>query len=317
MILSEDTTRKPMMIKSSSLSARLSLVTAILAVSTSAILIRWSTAPALTIAFWRLAFSTLMMALLWLLFEKKEINIIRHRDVSWLVILVLSGFSLSLHFVFWISSLDYTTVAASVAIVDSSPLLVLLLSRLFLNETLKRMQLIGMFIATFGGLLIAIADWQTVGNNLHGDLLAFLGTIMVAFYFIFGRYLRKDTGLFTYTTVVYGTAALMTGLIAVVSGVPLLGYSRQEFILFFLMALGPSALGHTLFNHALKYFRAPIVSTATLGEAVGSSILAFLIFSEMPSPLVIIGGMILLSGVFLTTYEREGKSTITRNPKKL
>ncbi len=285
------------------LNARLSLIIAILAVSTSAILIRFSNAPPLAIAFWRLTFSSIMMGLLWIFFEKDGLKGLNLNDQNWILMLILSGFSLSMHFAFWISSLEFTTVAASVAIVDSSPLIVLLLSRLFLNETLRKMQITGLVLATIGGLIIALADWQVQGNNFLGDVLALLGTIMVAFYFIFGRHLRKNTGIFTYTTIVYGTAAMITGIIALSLKIPLFGYPLEEFVLFFLMAIGPSALGHTLFNNALKYFRAPIVSTATLGEAVGSTILAFLILGEIPSLLVLIGGVVLLVGVFLTTYE--------------
>ncbi len=285
------------------LTARLSLIVAIIAVSTSAILIRFSTAPSLVIAFWRLVFSSIMMGMGWFFFEKNANGIVKDRDRSWFLLLVLSGMSLSLHFVFWISSLEFTTVAASVVIVDSSPLLVFLLSWFFLRESLRKMQIMGMLIATVGGIMIAFADWQSQGNNLLGDGLAFLGTVMVAFYLILGRYLRKNTKIFTYTTIVYGVAASLTGMISILLQVPLLGYPLEEFVLFFLMALGPSALGHTLFNYSLKHVRAPVVSTATLGEAIGSTILAFLILGEIPSPLVLFGGLILLFGVFLTVHE--------------
>ena len=82
----------------------------------------------------------------------------------------------------------------------------------------------------------------------------------------------------------------------------------EEIQLFILMALIPTLLGHTMQNWALGYLPAYVVSISLLSEPVGSGILGWLIFSELPSQGVFIGGIIVLFGVYVVTSAEKATS---------
>ncbi|MHA2232951.1 MAG: DMT family transporter [Candidatus Hodarchaeales archaeon] len=278
----------------------LAMLVATCAVSFAAILIKKSGEHAFTIAFWRLFFAAaIMLGAALLLRETKDFQKIRiNREFS---LLVISGFFLAIHFAAWNLSLDYTSVAASVTIVDSSPLIVLVLSSVILRESISKSQTIGILVAILGAVIIGIADWSGEGQDpLVGDLLAFVGAIAVAVYFIIGRRVRSSMSTFSYVVVVYGFCAFFLLIACLTLEIEVLTAETSEYVLFMLLALGPSCLGHSLYNYALGHIRAPVVSTVTLGEALGSTILAIFILDEIPSLLVVVGALIVLIGVIIT-----------------
>jgi drug/metabolite transporter (DMT)-like permease len=85
----------------------------------------------------------------------------------------------------------------------------------------------------------------------------------------------------------------------------LTGYASREYLLFFLIALVPMIFGHTLYNWALRYVPAPVVSVSLLGEPVGASVLAFFLLNEVPSRQVVLGGVVTLAGILLSSYRSE------------
>jgi drug/metabolite transporter (DMT)-like permease len=88
-------------------------------------------------------------------------------------------------------------------------------------------------------------------------------------------------------------------------GMPLIGYASRDYFLFFLIALVPMIFGHTLYNWALRYVPAPVVSVSLLGEPVGASVLAFFLLNEVPSGQVVLGGVVTLAGILLSSYRSE------------
>ncbi len=64
------------------------------------------------------------------------------------------------------------------------------------------------------------------------------------------------------------------------------------------ITLGPQILGHTVFNWALRYVEASIISGTILAEPVVSALLAWLILSERPGLATLLGGSIVLLGLF-------------------
>ncbi|MCG3219697.1 MAG: EamA family transporter, partial [Candidatus Heimdallarchaeota archaeon] len=220
-------------------------------------------------------------------------------------LILLSGLALSIHFVSWFASLELTSVAASVVLVDSSPLIVLFLTYFFLKETISQTQLLGIFIALIGAFIIGWGDFQ--GDNIVGDLLALLGALTVAIYFTIGRHLRQKLNIYSYVIPVYGSCAFFLLLGAFLMQEPLFDYTSEQWGYFLALAILPSVLGHTLFNYAIKELPASVVSTATLGEPVGAALLAFLILAETPSTYDLIGGGIILGGILVTIWQPKKK----------
>lgn len=279
------------------------LVLSIIAVSTASVLIRMSHAPPIVIAMYRMVFSTLIL-LPYFLFTG-GINKVRKIGLNKILFLISIGIFLAIHFASWITSLSFTSVASSVVFVHIDPIFVSLISHYFLKEPIQRRTVIGIVIAIFGATIIAVGDAGIGELNLYGDFLAFIGGVMLGIYIIGGRLLRKELDLTSYVTPVYATAAMVLGLGTIAMGEPLTGYPSDEYLLFFIIALVPMIFGHTVYNWALKYVTAPIVSISLLGEPVGASLLAYLILKESPNRLVIFGGIVTLLGILISVYQAE------------
>jgi drug/metabolite transporter (DMT)-like permease len=82
------------------------------------------------------------------------------------------------------------------------------------------------------------------------------------------------------------------------TGAPLYPYPPKEYILFFLLGFFSSILGHTTFNYLMKYYSSTLISVATLIEPIYASLMAFLVFTEIPSLFTIIGGIIIITGIY-------------------
>ena len=274
----------------------------IIAVSFAAIFIRLSTAPAAVVAFYRMGIATVLLAPYVLGKLRGEF---RQLERSQILLAILGGFFLAFHFLFWISSFAHTSVASSVVFVTTQPIFVGLLAAVFLKERPGFFLLLGIGFACIGSLVIGAGDLSMGANTLYGDLLALMGSIMAAGYFLIGRHLRQKLSLGVYVFTVYGICAVFLLGYILVRQIPLTGYNSMTWFSMFMLALVPTIIGHTSFNWALKYLHASVVSASILGEPVGATLLAWLILSEKPPVFTLIGGVFILSGIYLTTITRK------------
>lgn len=273
------------------------LLGAVIVISFGSILIKLIPAPALVIAAYRLTLATLLLApFAWQ--RRAELRGLSRHDF---LLSLLSGLFLALHFLFWISSLKYTSVASSVVLVSTNPIFVGLGTRFILRERLGRLLIWGIAASVVGGLLIGYNDLQFGREEFLGDLLALAGALWASAYFLVGRHVRQRVGLLNYIFVVYGLAAAVLLIVVLATCQPLFGYPQQAYLFLFLLALGPQILGHSSLNWVLKYTSAATVAVATLGEPVGSTVLAYLILGEGLTPLKVLGGLLILAGIYLAS----------------
>jgi len=264
----------------------------VLAVSAAAIFIRLAEAPAIAVAFWRCALGAAL--LLPPALVRRE-RFPRGQDL-WVGI--ASGVALGAHFGFWISSLDHTSVAASVVLVSTQPVFVAILAYLIFGERTSPLSFAGILAALVGTAVIAGDD--SVGSAaLLGNALALAGAVTVAVYVLIGRSARTGgIGVLPYSVVVYSAAALALLPVALVLDVRLWGYSGETWFWLWAITLGPQLMGHTVFNWALRYVEASVISGTILAEPVISALLAWLILAEKPGLPTILGGCVVLLGLF-------------------
>lgn len=285
------------------------IAAAVVSVSFSAILIRWSTSDAITIALYRLTFASLILIPFAAREPTTSIPLLRRRDLA---LMAGIGVVLAAHFAFWITSLktEGVTVASSVVLVTSHPVLVAIVSHFLMGERVSLPTALGIGLGLAGVTAIAVADAGISGATLVGDIFAFLGGIMAGIYFVAGRRLRQRVPLTLYAFVVYATAAITLLVLAAVTGALLpTGDLSRELVLLLAMALIPQLGGHTLYNWSLRFVTAPVVSLSLVGEPIGSSLLAWILLSEAPSSLVALGGFLALAGIFLTAYSSYSANT--------
>jgi drug/metabolite transporter (DMT)-like permease len=271
----------------------------IIAVSTASIFIKLCDAPVLIIAAYRMMLASLMLTPFaccnktWEGWEKDKIG--------WLL---LSGLFLSLHFAFWIASLKYTSVASSVVLVTTHPIFVGIGGWLFLKERLGLNLIFGIALSVLGSGLISYGDMSLSKEALMGDGLALLGAIAASGYLLVGKKMRKDQDLLSYIFPVYSTGGLILILFAFIFQESFWGYSSSTYLYLFLLALVPQLIGHTTFNWALKYLPASVIAITTLGEPIGSTLLAYFILGEGLTIWKVIGGMSIFAGILIALRKK-------------
>ena len=276
------------------------MVLGVVAASFGAIFIRFaSEADPLAISAWRLSIAAIVLVPIAWMRKRRSLT------PQLMVWCLASGAALALHFVLWISSLSYTSVASSVLFVTTHPLFVGLGSYIFLKERPTRSLVIGVSLALLGGTLIGFGDLRIAGMAAKGDLLAVAGGLMAAVYFMIGRHVRQSVSATEYVALTYGTAAVLVLAICGITRTPLIGFSGGTIGFLVLLGLIPQLLGHSTFNWALKHLPASNVSVLILGEPVGSGLLATLFFREFPTGLNLVGAALILIGIYLSLHNKE------------
>ena len=284
------------------------LALSIVGISFAGPLVRLSHAHALTIAVWRLGFSLGIIAV-FLVATRGWRQWRSMRAADWSIALG-AGVLLAIHFWSWNASVALTTVAASVVLVNTQPVIVALLSAVWIHEPPTRAQWIGIAIAMLGAFVVVIPDVTSTGatgrDPVLGDLLAVIGAVTAAIYFVAGRRLRAKLDLWPYVAIVYGACFLSLLAFAAIVRVPLAPQPPREIAIFLGLALGPMLLGHTGLNWALRYLPAYAVNVTLLGEPVGATLLAAALpgIRELPGPATVVGGLLVLAGIYVTTRRR-------------
>lgn len=221
---------------------------------------------------------------------------------------ILAGVFLAIHFALWITSLSYTSIAASTALVTTNPIWVSLISYFWFGEKIPIKSVLGITIALLGSLTIGWGDMMTENslltpenNPLFGDLLALLGAIAVSFYLLLGREAQRlGIGITQYIIIAYTSSAIVLLPWPFFLGLSYTGYPNIVYVYILLMALIPQLIGHTSFNWAIRWISPVLVTLSALFEPVGASFLGYFFFQEIPSFGVIGGAIILLLGVAIT-----------------
>jgi drug/metabolite transporter (DMT)-like permease len=276
----------------------------VLSVSFAAPLFRLAQAPAITASFWRLALATVLL----LPFAGRGMAAWRAYSPRDWGITILSGVALGLHFALWVTSLFYTSVAASTCLVTLQAVFVALGGHFLLGDRLRPVAWLGIAVAIVGGVAIALTDRSTApqpDKAIFGDLLALAGGLGSAAYMLIGRRLRSTRGLIEYVLPVYALAAFTLLLALPVVHQPLgTGLPWSSFGVFVLLAAVPMLGGHTVSNWVVKYLPAHTVATWILLEPVGASLIAWPLLHEVPALGVILGGVLVLLGAALTVPRR-------------
>ena len=268
----------------------------VISVSMSAIFVKLANADAGVIAFYRMFFSVLIMAPLFLIKYIREIKLLSYRD--W-IFSTIAGIFLAFHFILWFESLNYTSVASSTVLVTLQPLFAFVGTYYFFKEKVSFKTIFSGIIAIAGSVLISWGDFRISGTALYGDMIALMACALVTAYLLFGQDIRQRLSLVTYTFVVYGVTTITLFFYVLLKGESFGPYPAIDWFWFLLLAIIPNLFGHTLFNWSLKYISTNVISIAILFEPVGASILAFYFFNEYLMPSQIIGGIVVIVGILL------------------
>jgi drug/metabolite transporter (DMT)-like permease len=269
----------------------------VVGVSLSAPLTALITAPVLALAFWRNAAGAAALLPVLLLRERATLTGLRPRQLT---SSVLAGLFLAAHFAAWLPSLSMTTVAASTALVTTTPIWTALVARLS-GVRLPAAVWWGLALSVVGVALIAGVDVAVSWEALAGDGLALLGAVCAAGYMLAGARARGRLTTSGYTVVCYSTCAVVLALAAVLLGIPLAGFSARNWWLIAAITCCAQLLGHTLFNLVLSSVGPTVVGLAVLLEVPGALLVALVLLHQVPPLLALPGLLAVVLGVALVS----------------
>lgn len=294
----------------------LAIIIGVISLSTAAVFVKMVIdVPAAVTANYRLLLAFILLLPYVLLKKREELKKLAKKE--WLLTF-FAGISLAIHFIVWFESLQYTSVASSVVFVTLQPIFAFIGTYIIFQERFSSGTIISMFIALFGGIIIAWGDFQIAEKALYGDFLALLGALLITVYFLFGQGVRTKISVISYTCIAYGIGAFVILVYNLVNSNSLTGYSTFHWVVFLGLAIFPTILGLNLLNWSLKWVSTSVISMAILFEPIGASILAYLIFGDLITWSQWLGGTIVIFGLllFVTSTRRKRKMHIAIEDEK-
>ena len=275
---------------------RLIVLLGVVGISASAILVRWSTAPSMVLVMYRMIVAVGLLSPVVLLRCRDELKALKKKD--WLMS-AAAGCCLGLHFTFYFESVRTTSIAAAVVLSDTEVLFVALGSILLLRKKLSRQCWLAVGLAFVGAVMVALSGGTGGESGLLGNIFALLSALLLALYTTIGASTRQRMSNTAYTFVAYAFSAITVAVVAVASGTPLAGYGANNWLTALGMAVLCTLLGHSIFTWGLEYLPPAYISTVKLLEPVFAAVWGMLLFRESPTLLVVVGGIIVIVGVFI------------------
>lgn len=284
----------------------LMLILGVLGISLSAIFVRLSDAPSVVTATSRLLWTVVLMSpvVLGRSASRRELFSLSKKQVLQSLI---SGIFLAFHFALWFESLRKTSVASSTAIVCTEVVWVALGYCMFMKGRISKMAVCAIAIALFGSVCIAFSDSAGGESHLYGDFLSAVSAMAISVYILLGKSVRKTVSATVYTYLVYVACSVTLVVLTACQGYGVKDFSLPALGAGLLLAVFSTILGHSIFSWCLKYFSPAFVSASKLCEPVVAAIVAAIAFSEIPAPLQIVGGIIVIFGVYLYSQEERKK----------
>lgn len=288
----------------------LPLLAGMAAISFAPILVRLSDAPVSVQGMYRMLFTIAIMLPLGT-GRLPSARAIAGKD--WLL-LGAAGFFLALHFLLWMSSLNYTSIASSTIILSLQPVFVMLGALIAFKDKPNRFALLGMAVGLTGAIIVGTGDKGASHAALSGDILSFLSVIAIAVNLLIAKRILTRVSTYLYNMIVFAICLLFFTVYNWIMNIPITGYAGKEWFVFLLLAVVPTMLGHMVFNWLLKYVQPTTISMAVFAEPVGASLLGMLIFSEMVTGFQLIGGAFVIAG--LIVYLRSERLAAGRGKRR-
>ncbi|WP_256758067.1 DMT family transporter [Cohnella sp. WQ 127256] len=271
------------------------LIVGMIAISFAPILVRYSDAPVSVQGMYRMLFTVILM----LPFGTRQLRTVRSITRKDWVLLALAGFFLALHFLLWMASLNFTSIASSTIILALEPVFVMIGAYFVFKDRIGKLALLGMTVALIGAFCVGSGDISLSGEAFKGDVLSLLGTLAVVVNILIAKVILTRVSSFLYSLIVFAVAFICFWVYNFSMGINMLSYPSSEWIIFLLLAIVPTVFGHLIFNWLLQYVKPTTISIAVFAEPVGASLLGMLLFQEMISTSQLIGGAFIIVGLLL------------------
>jgi len=281
----------------------LALAIGILALSFSAMFVRWADAPGPITGFYRILFAALILTPFFARRCAKQCTVNRTN----VIFPILGGLFSALDLATWNSSLNYTTASNATLLGNTAPVWVALAALLMFHEKLRKGFWFGLGLAMVGAALVMGNDFFIHPKIGLGDLMATAAGIFYAGYYLATQRGRQYLDPITYIWLVTVSASVGLLLINLALGNPLTGYSTQTWLVFLATALVSQIIGYVAISYALGHLPASVVAPTMIGQPIMTTILAIPLLNEIPQPIQLLGGIVVLAGIYLV-HQSHGRN---------
>lgn len=271
------------------------LTTGIIALSMTAMFVRWADAPATITGFYRLLISSTLLIPIFL-WRNSKINRVTRKN---LIFPILGGLFTALDLAFWNTAVFFTTASNATLLGNTAPIWVALVTIFIFRHKLPKGFWIGLILALGGAALVLGNDFIIHPRLGTGDLLALAAGFFYGGYLIFTQRGRESLDPISYITIMVISASFFSLIINLVLGYPFSGYSRQTWITFLSLALVSQILGYMAVSYALGHLPASVVAPTMIGQPILTTILAIPFLGEIPKTLQLAGGLVTLAGIYI------------------
>lgn len=287
----------------------IALAVGIIALSLSAMFVRWAEAPGPITGFYRLLISTFFLTPLFIR-QQKQLEPI---EKKYMMFPILAGIFTAFDFAFWNSSLKYTTAANATLLGNTAPLWVALAALIIFREKLRGIFWVGLILALTGAALVMGSDFIHHPTLGLGDLMASSAAIFYASYQLTTQRGRKYIDPFRYTWLVGVSATIGMLIMNLVLGNSFTGYPAQTWVIFFATAIVSQMIGYLAISYALGHLPASVVSPTLIGQPILTAVLAIPMLGEIPNTTQWIGGAIALAGIYIVNQSHSQAQQKTPN----
>lgn len=273
----------------------IALAVGIIALSLSAMFVRWADAPGTITGFYRLLISTLLFTPFFVTQQKQRQKI----DRKFLLFPILGGLFTAFDFAFWNTSVQFTTAANATLLGNTSPLWVALAALFIFREKLRRSFWIGLALALTGAVFVVGSDFLKHPTLGIGDLMASAAAVFYASYQLVTQRGRMHIDPFRYIWLVGTSATIGMFIINLALGNAFIGYTAQTWLVFLATAIVSQMIGYLAISYALGHLPASVVAPTLIGQPILTAILAIPLLGEIPAPIQWIGGAIALAGIYI------------------
>ena len=269
------------------------LLLAMVSVSSTSLVVRSvATVPALVLAFWRMFTASGMLWSYSVVRPAGKLSSVNKKRI------IFAGIFLGCHFACFFLGIRNTSIANATLLGCVAPIFTVIIS-IFQKKKINKMTYVGLIIAIVGGGIVQSGDISLNSANLFGNSIALLSALFLAITFVLAEEIRQETANVVYGRSLFFVASITVLFIAATAGDSILNFKPGDIPWFLFLGLVPSIFGHNLLNYAVKYITPTAVSSVPLGEPIIASLFALLLFGEAIPFGALLGGPIVLIGVYI------------------
>ena len=280
------------------------LLVAVLGISWSAVLIRWSGVPGSSSAFYRVFIAALVLVPLWaavLATSPQRRQRLRSGGRRAAALAVLGGAFFGLDLALYNTAVMMTTATEATLFGNNAPIFVGLGTWLLFRRRPKRAFWVGLALASIGAavVMIAASSGQANRGSMTGNFLALTASTFFAAYLLTTEHVRGALDTLSFSTLAIAGSVVTLLVVCLALGVPLGGFSRTTWAALLGLGLISQLAAYFALVHALGHLPATVTSVGLLAQLPLTALLAVPLLGEPLHASQAAGAALVLAGIYV------------------